>query len=331
MAIFAHLLLLGFGSLQSQECVEPDALGVRNGHAMAYDTQREVVMLFGGADEQRVLSDLQAWDGREWRCISDQGPPPRTFPGLAYDSARKQLVLFGGNRVLFGTEADKNTFLHDMWIREGAHWIEFEGGTPPPRAEPAMVFDSNRSRIVLFGGHRTIGGQRQRLGDTWEWDGQRWEQRSAEGPAPRNGAAMAFDSGRHRVVLFGGSGATGDTWEWDGDRWELLASAVAPGRFNSVMGYDERQGLVVRFGGWTGESRVGDTWTYNGTEWKIVATEGPPGRNHSAMAYDENRQALVLFGGHDGERVFGDTWELKDESWELKSMHTARPRILNGH
>ena len=33
-----------------------------------------------------------------------------------------------------------------------------------------MAYDSNRDRVVLFGG----GVERQRLGDTWEWDGKVW-------------------------------------------------------------------------------------------------------------------------------------------------------------
>jgi hypothetical protein len=325
------LLFIGTGMLPSQQCLASDGLGVRNGHAMAYDRDREVVMLFGGADERQVLADLQLWDGKQWRCVSDQGPPKRTFPGLAYDSARKQLVLFGGNRVLFGTEADRDTFLDDMWIWDGMRWTEFDGDTPPARAEPAMVFDSSRERIVLFGGHRTSNGQRLRLGDTWEWDGRRWEQRHVKGPPARNGASMAFDSDRNRVVLFGGSGATGDTWEWDGNHWRRIASADAEGRFNSVMAYDEAENLLIRFGGWTGISRVGDTWKYNGTQWRKILEEGPPGRNHSAMAYDSNRKVIVLFGGHDGERVFGDTWELHSGSWNLKSKGAARLRIANGH
>lgn len=325
------LFLAGTEVLLSQQCLASDALGVRNGHAMAYDRDSEVAMLFGGADERQVLSDLQVWNGQKWRCLSDQGPPGRTFPGLAYDSARKQLLLFGGNRVLFGAGADTDTFLDDMWIWDGERWSELDGERPQARAEPAMVFDSSRKRIVLFGGYRTIDGQSLRLGDTWEWDGHRWEQRSMDGPSARNGAAMAFDSDRNRVVLFGGSGATGDTWEWDGNRWQRIATAETAGRFNSVMAYDETKGVIVRFGGWTGTSRVGGTWTYDGAQWKRVLEEGPPARNHASMVYDRNRDVIVLFGGHDGERVFGDTWELHAGSWKMKSERAAQLRTANGH
>jgi len=314
-----------------RECSAADALTVRNGQAMAYDRDHRVVLLFGGADERQVLSNLWAWDGQEWRCLSEGGPTPRTFPGLAYDSVRKQLILFGGNRVLFGTDENTNTFLDDMWVWDGRGWFKFRGATPPARAEAGMVFDRNRQRIVLFGGHRTIGGKRLRSSDTWEWDGQQWEQKSSDGPPARNGAAMAFDSHRNRVVLFGGSGATGDTWEWDGQQWERISSEETQGRFNSVMAFDEANRVVIRFGGWTGSSRVGDTWQYDGTQWTKVTEEGPVGRNHASMAYDPHRNVIVMFGGHDGDRVFGDTWELSGGTWTLRSDETPRLRVNNGH
>lgn len=34
---------------------------------------------------------------------------------LLHDRDRQRLVFFGGNRVLFGTENDKDTFVADMW------------------------------------------------------------------------------------------------------------------------------------------------------------------------------------------------------------------------
>jgi hypothetical protein len=38
--------------------------------------------------------------------------------------------------------------------------------------------------------------------------------------------ALAYDSRRERVILFGGSDGTqtfGDTWEWDGTTWRKVA------------------------------------------------------------------------------------------------------------
>lgn len=312
-------------------CPETDLLTVRNAHSMAYDHDRAVVLLFGGADEHQVLGDLWAWDGREWHCLEDGGPPPRTFPSLAYDGVGQRVILFGGNRVLFGTAEDTNTFLDDMWTWDGQVWRQLHTATPPARAEASMVYDSDRQRVVLFGGHRTVDGERIRFGDTWEWDGHRWEQISSEGPSPRNGAAMAYDVHRKRVVLFGGSGAPGETWEWDGKIWERIESAQTEGRFNSATVYDPGRRALIRFGGWTREGRVGDTWRYDGSQWTRLTNDGPAARNHTAMAYDSQRELIVLFGGHDGERVFGDTWEWDGSAWSQRTERASRLRVDNGH
>ncbi len=49
-----------------------------------------------------------------------------------------------------------------------------------------------------------------------------WTQKQDIGPRPRLGHAMAYDSTRQRIVLFGGrlvGTRFGDTWEWDGANW----------------------------------------------------------------------------------------------------------------
>lgn len=298
---------------------------------MAYDSARGRVLLFGGANERQVLADLWSWDGERWSCLSEDGPSPRTFPSLAYDAGGQRLILYGGNRVLFGTEQDGDTFLDDMWAWDGRSWERIQTDTPPARAEAAMVYDSIRRRLVLFGGHRVVDGERIRLGDTWEWNGHRWEQVSSDGPSARNGAAMAYDARRERAILFGGSGASDETWEWDGSAWKRISSADPEGRFNPAMAYDAGRQEIIRFGGWTGQERARGTWRYDGSQWTLAGREGPSSRNHTAMTYDSRRGRIVLFGGHDGDRIFGDTWEWDGTRWSLKSEHSPRSRVDNGH
>jgi len=321
------LLAAGAGSARPAP-----VLGVRNAHGLAFDPDRGRVLLFGGADEGRVLGDLWAWDGEIWRLLTAEGPPPRTFPAMSYDRARGRLVLFGGNRVLFGQGGSEETSLRDMWEWDGRSWRRRELQTPPARAEAAMAYDSARRRLVLFGGYRGSGATRERLGDTWEFDGTAWEERQTpQRPSSRNGAAMAYDPGRGRTVLFGGSGGpSAETWEWDGETWTRI-DAPTPGRYNSAMAYDEGLTEVVRFGGWDGQARRGDTWCYDGRRWARLPGGGPEPRNHTSMAYDEARGALVLFGGHDGELVFGDTWERRAGAWSRVALTEPRRRIANGH
>jgi hypothetical protein len=73
-----------------------------------------------------------------------------------------------------------------------------------------MTFDARRGRVVAF----TDTGQ------TWEWDGSSWSRvNTPNSPGTRTEIAVAFDSLRDRVVLFGGMSGGAvlhDTWEYDG-------------------------------------------------------------------------------------------------------------------
>jgi hypothetical protein len=322
--------------IQGDVARSPDAvqtLSVRNAHSMFYDSDRQAVFLFGGADATHVCGDTWQWDGRKrvWRFVSAEGPQPRTFAAVAYDERRRQAILFGGNRVLFGKGNENDTFLADTWRFQKNQWVRSGTVGPEPRAEAAIAYDRDRGRIVLFGGYRRIAGITQRLGDTWEWDGERWSEMALDGPTPRNNAAMTYDELRHRIVLFGGPGPSNETWEWDGHRWTSLQAGSVSGRFNPVMIYDIKRRTVVRFGGWTGKERVGDTWSLDLGGWFLLDVSGPPARNHAAIAYDRGRRCAVLFGGHDGENVFGDTWEWDGATWTRAAFVIPEKRVDNGH
>ena len=64
-----------------------------------------------------------------------------------------------------------------------------------------MVYDSQRNKIVLFG-----GDDDQAENDTWEYTpGAGWKKvATATAPPARYNHAMAYDSKRGRIILFGG-------------------------------------------------------------------------------------------------------------------------------
>src|SRR5438874_2519813 len=82
-----------------------------------------------------------------------------------------------------------------------------------------------------------------------------WGQSStATAPPGREFAAISYDSGRGRTVLFGGdqviysSGTVppflADTWEWDGSSWTNVTPAASPpGLTVASMAYDTRRGV----------------------------------------------------------------------------------------
>lgn len=74
----------------------------RRWHGLAYDGERELVTLFGGAsDTAGNLGDAWTWDGTSWTeasfaCVGEECPPPRARHGLTYDDSRDAVVMFGG-------------------------------------------------------------------------------------------------------------------------------------------------------------------------------------------------------------------------------------------
>src|SRR5688572_12145604 len=311
--------------------------GLRNGHVAAYDVRRDRVVLFGGADDRRVLADTWEYDGARWRRVAADGPPVRTFPSIAYDTLRGLVLLFGGNRVLFGpTPRSDSTLLGDLWSWDGRRWTLLTAGgpsTPAPRAESVMAYDAARDRVILFGGY-TVGpdGRSRRFADTWEWDGRLWREVTREGLTGRSGSAMVYDPPRGEALLFGGSTgtATDEAWAWNGSRWALVSRA--PGRrFNPAMAYDATERRILVFGGWNGSERLGDLLELRGPVWQPLTAVGPAPRNHASVVYDTRRRRLLLFGGHDGDRVFGDLWSFDGTSWRALAATTPRPRVMNGH
>jgi hypothetical protein len=135
-----------------------------------------------------------------------------------------------------------------------------------------MVFDSSRKRIVLFGGYRTIDGQSLRLGDTWEWDGNRWQRIATAETAGRFNSVMAYDETKGVIVRFGGWTGTsrvGGTWTYDGAQWKRVLEEGPPARNHASMVYDRNRDVIVLFGGHDGERVFGDTWELHAGSWKL--------------------------------------------------------------
>lgn len=246
-------------------------------------------------------------------------PPGRYFHAMAYDEARDRVVLFGGHD---GTTALDDTW---EWDPEASSWTlvqSADGAAPPASWTHAMSYDAARGRVVLL-----VRGSVET--ETWEWDGAIWEDRTGTGASPEEHAwpAMAYDTGRERVISFGGAAdvATDSTREWDGTSWTTLVPVgpVPHARNNHVLAADPVRGNVLLFGGIfrspLGNLDFDDLWEWDGaalTWTDLQAIEGGPaaqGQDRPAGAVDSARGRLVLVSTYLGS----DTWEydLATGSW----------------
>jgi hypothetical protein len=176
-----------------------------NGPVMAYDPALRVIVLFGNGE-------TWTWDGSTWNQLHPQMSPPAAMDGyqkaLAYHAATQTLLLFGNQQPLGGTVTS------ETWTFDGSTWTRHaeSSGTAPTGILPSMAADDATGTVVLV----------DEQGTTWIWDGQSWSQRHpSTSPPPRQQEAMAYDSDRHVVVLFGGyhKPFVADTWTWDGSTW----------------------------------------------------------------------------------------------------------------
>lgn len=273
----------------------------RHSHALAYDTQRRVTVLFGGFDGSpqsgSLLGDTWEWDGTTWRKATDIGPSRRLGHAMVHDEKRQVTVLFGGNA---------GAYCGDTWEWDGSSWRQVASKGPSPRGRHAMAYDSARGVTVLFGGAPRGGGE------TWEWDGVVWKQVSLTGPWPRARHAMAYDPSRRITWLFGGRDETNrlgdDTWKWKGGSWNQVMTTGPAARSRHAMAHDIPRGVTVLFGGNRGPY-LDDTWEWDGLRWVPSIASGPSRRQYHAMAFDRARGVMVLFGGWNGSVALGDTWD----------------------
>ena len=309
----------------------------RQGHAMAYDSVRGKVVIFGGKDSGGgSLNDTWEYDGVTWTQIAPANSPSgRHDHAMAYDSVRGKIVMFGGNdSFLIG-------WSNDTWEYDGVNWTQVTtASSSPKRFGHAMVYDSVRGKMVMFGGF----GRNGFLDDTWEYDGVNWTQIApANSPSGRHAHAMAYDSVRGKVVMFGGNAGSGnhlnDTWEYDGVDWTQVTTASSPSaRSVYAMAYDSVRGKVVMFGGYAG-GYFNDTWEYDGgvppgptaevTAVTLATTATPsPVRDHALATLPSG--GALLFGGEAGFGPFALTYELHGIDWN-KQLSTLNPLTRTGH
>ena len=190
------------------------------------------------------------------------------------------------------------------------------------------------------------------FGTSFDPFGQVWtEHCAADAPAPRAGAATAYDERSDRLIVFGGGDASGElaeTWVLanatglgGAPAWTLLLTGPGPdARERAAAAFDPATNRFILHGGCVNDctTRLPDTWVLTGANglggtpaWTQLPN-APIERESAVAGYDAAENRLVVFGGAE----LNDVWVLKDANgigspaWEELSPGGDLPAPRSG-
>jgi len=191
------------------------------GDRLVYDAESDRVVLFGGYGfgfSNGLYNDTWVYDlnSDTWTEMKpDISPPGRNYQAMTYDS-RSDLVLMWGGADLSGSYYD-SIWSYDFNTNTWKELKPTQGSVPRGRDYPAMVYDANSDRTILFGG--SLGGN-----ETWAYDynTNTWTQlEPGTVPGKLSRHAMVYNPLAHQIILFGGQVGfrefiyTLETWAYD--------------------------------------------------------------------------------------------------------------------
>jgi hypothetical protein len=236
------------------------------------------------------------------------------------------------------------------------------GGTPGPLFGAVMAYDPSPSvqAVILYGGARTSG---YISGATWSFVGGTWTNDSPyfSSPAPRWGAAMAYDPADGFLVMYGGCAvppsngyctfAYSETWSLGATGWGPLdlPSWFIPGAgpgplYDVALTFDVADNYLMLFGGAEGWQNVpppmppqlpplpaviprASSWIFSAGAWTNSTCSGMPGfcpmaRYGANLAYSPQLKAVILFGGTN--RTLFSTGVVYGDTWTYSAGTWSR-------
>ena len=294
---------------------------LRSGHSMVWDNQDNLLLIFGGIDNNgTLLNDLWEYSptSGNWSALSPQTattgcdgsvPAPREDTAMVWDSVDQQILLYGG------TDGNGHYF-GDLWSFSPASktWtlLKCSGNGPGARSASA-VWDGHD--MLLVDGINRFGMQ----SDFWSYTpgaSGGWQRLPNTPMSPRAYDTLVWDSTDNRLYLFGGLGANGvqldDFWSYSASAaWTQITpnSASNPlGRQQAMGAWDSRDNLLILSGGFEDGQGVPfwGFWMYDPKQnaWGLEAlnmagTNDPhvPGRTAAAMVWDATDARIYLYAG----------------------------------
>jgi hypothetical protein len=225
---------------------------------MAYDSVRDVVVLFGVRPNLAVAT----WEliSGDWVQRSSAHQPPNRRGGvsnaLVYDPNLRRTILFSGQ---------DQTGAGDTWEWDGQDWTQVSIGSGPARRwDHCMTYDAARRATLVYGGWEDLDGSPNPLRDTWAFDGTTWTRLLPGDPfsSPDPVCSLAYDAKLGLTYGFEYRGGSIRSFVFDGSMWSLLAVANPPTARGPAV-YDVEDDTILAFVGDRTGGYVSETWYFN--------------------------------------------------------------------
>ena len=313
---------------------------VRAAQAMAYDSARGRILMFGGrqvigvptpvggVEKIRVIADTWIWKDGDWTELSPAtSPSKRMLAGMAYDSKMDRMVLYGGVNV--DDDGLTTTALYDTWEFDGTTWNQIDNESVKV-GRPMLAYDKSRNQMILVGIDSAFKSHTYKLDRATS----KWVEIPAEKqPDCVNESSMAYQDHTGTIVLIGGvcsvlTDLSDKTWEWNGTTWTDSPALEVSRGTGTAIAYDSLRFATVIYGGTDAlETRPrATTYVYRDRKWKFFLTLArPTGRTLFAFNNDPVTGLVWLVGGLNeyGINYDSDYWTFRDGQWSRPAVKDA--------
>jgi N-acetylneuraminic acid mutarotase len=292
--------------------------------SLAFDSDRDVLVLFGGqvfggekGDE--LVPNFETWEfsltTNQWTQVATGAEVPVGKPHTVYDAATKKVVMMG---VTANVESTPLMYSYDTATKT---WTKLTPPKFPTCTNEGQFFVQNSGRLLYFGGFCRTGTPP--LEEVFEFDGTTWTKLTTGLAARGLGQATTWDPEKDRAVIFGGSliATPGNLVSFTNfyENLKFLPvneSQVRPqGRSLMALDLNPQKDRLVMYGGLSEFTTlyVNDFWAFQNGHWLV----GPDnldaplgGCDNPLSALDTDRSKLVLVCN--GNEV----WEFDGTAWK---------------
>ena len=311
-------------TFSAQQITSPSAPTIaRSGHSMVWDSQDDLIFVFGGIDNSgNLLNDLWQFDpaagqwtnlfpsdGSPTPCANSSRPAARMNAAMVWDDADRQILLYGGAGA-------NNHFFGDLWSYSPAQntWkaLACSNNGPGPRLTNAVW---NGSQMLLLGGEDKYGP----IGDFWAYtpgNNGNWQRLVPPPTGPRAFQMLTWDATDGKLFVFGGldaSGAQHDDFYFysSATGWQTITPASASNpkiRQQAIGVWNSKDNVLLMIGGWQPTNNTTPyygLWAYDPKQntWDLVTPLNSdnqniiPGITASAMVWDAKDQEAFIYAG----------------------------------